>query len=35
MGISHVPEGRRIFPRMSVQENLEMGAYQRRGSISN
>jgi branched-chain amino acid transport system ATP-binding protein len=34
MGISHVPEGRRIFPRMSVQENLEMGAYQRRGSIS-
>ncbi len=35
MGISHVPEGRRIFPRMSVQENLEMGAYLRRGSISN
>jgi branched-chain amino acid transport system ATP-binding protein len=35
MGISHVPEGRRIFPRMTVQENLEMGAYQRRGSISN
>ena len=34
MGISHVPEGRRIFPRMSVQENLEMGAYQRRGSIN-
>ncbi len=34
MGISHVPEGRRIFPRMSVQENLEMGAYQRRGSFS-
>jgi len=34
MGISHVPEGRRIFPRMSVQENLEMGAYQRHGSIS-
>jgi branched-chain amino acid transport system ATP-binding protein len=34
MGISHVPEGRRIFPRMSVQENLEMGAFQRRGSIS-
>jgi branched-chain amino acid transport system ATP-binding protein len=34
VGISHVPEGRRIFPRMSVQENLEMGAYQRRGSIS-
>jgi branched-chain amino acid transport system ATP-binding protein len=34
MGISHVPEGRRIFPRMSVQENLGMGAYQRRGSVS-
>ncbi len=32
-GIGHVPEGRRIFPRMSVQENLEMGAYRRRGSL--
>ena len=31
LGIGHVPEGRRIFPRMSVLENLEMGAYQRRG----
>jgi len=31
IGIGHVPEGRRIFPRMSVLENLEMGAYQRRG----
>ena len=28
-GISHTPEGRRIFPRMSVRENLEMGAFQR------
>ncbi len=27
LGISLVPEGRRIFPRMSVCENLEMGAY--------
>jgi branched-chain amino acid transport system ATP-binding protein len=27
LGISMVPEGRRIFPRMSVFENLEMGAY--------
>jgi len=27
MGISHVPEGRRIFPRFTVRENLEMGAY--------
>jgi len=26
-GICHVPEGRRIFPRLSVAENLEMGAY--------
>jgi branched-chain amino acid transport system ATP-binding protein len=29
-GIVQVPEGRRIFPRMSVQENLELGAYLRR-----
>jgi branched-chain amino acid transport system ATP-binding protein len=29
-GICHVPEGRRIFPRMSVRENLEMGAYGRK-----
>ena len=28
-GISQAPEGRRIFPRMSVRENLEMGAFQR------
>ena len=28
-GISHAPEGRRIFPGMSVMENLEMGAYTR------
>ena len=33
-GIGHVPEGRRIFPRMSVFENLQMGAYRRRGDIS-
>jgi branched-chain amino acid transport system ATP-binding protein len=26
-GVGHVPEGRRIFPRLTVQENLEMGAY--------
>lgn len=30
MGMSHVPEGRRIFPGMTVMENLEMGAYTRR-----
>ncbi len=28
-GISQSPEGRRLFPRMSVVENLEMGAFQR------
>jgi branched-chain amino acid transport system ATP-binding protein len=30
LGISHSPEGRRCFPRMSVRENLELGAYLRR-----
>src|SRR5918995_877080 len=29
MGISQSPEGRRLFPRMSVVENLQMGAFQR------
>ncbi len=29
-GIAVVPEGRRIFPRMSVQENLDLGAYGRK-----
>ena len=29
MGISQAPEGRRLFPRMSVIENLQMGAFQR------
>jgi branched-chain amino acid transport system ATP-binding protein len=29
-GIAHCPEGRRVFPHMSVRENLEMGAYVRR-----
>lgn len=27
LGIGHSPEGRRVFPRMSVIENLQMGAY--------
>lgn len=27
LGIAHVPEGRRVFPNMTVKENLEMGAY--------
>lgn len=26
-GMSHVPEGRRIFPQLTVRENLEVGAY--------
>ncbi|GIP11625.1 ABC transporter ATP-binding protein [Paenibacillus macerans] len=26
-GIAHVPEGRRIFPRLTVKENLELGAF--------
>lgn len=30
LGIAQSPEGRRVFPRMSVLENLEMGAYARR-----
>ena len=29
-GIGHSPEGRRVFPRMTVRENLELGAYTRR-----
>ncbi|HVY09046.1 MAG TPA: ABC transporter ATP-binding protein [Mycobacteriales bacterium] len=33
-GIGHVPEGRRVFPRMSILENLQMGAYQRRTDLS-
>ena len=33
LGVGHVPEGRRIFARMSVDENLEMGAYRRRGNL--
>ncbi len=30
IGIAQAPEGRRIFPRMTVRENLEMGAFTRR-----
>ncbi len=30
LGISQSPEGRRVFPQMSVMENLEMGAYTRK-----
>lgn len=27
LGVGHVPEGRRIFPKLTVEENLEIGAY--------
>src|SRR6059058_4935793 len=30
LGVAHAPEGRRCFSRMSVRENLELGAYLRR-----
>ena len=30
LGIAQSPEGRKLFPRMSVTENLEMGAFQRK-----
>jgi len=29
LGLIHVPEGRRIFPNLTVRENLEMGSYRR------
>ncbi len=32
LGIAHAPEGRKIFPRLTVLENLKTGAYTRRGS---
>lgn len=31
LGLAHVPEGRRIFPAMTVDDNLLLGAYRRRG----
>jgi branched-chain amino acid transport system ATP-binding protein len=34
IGIAHSPEGRRIFPRMTVLENLEMGAFTRKDTKS-
>jgi branched-chain amino acid transport system ATP-binding protein len=34
LGIAHVPEGRRIFPRMTVRENLELGAFLRSGKAA-
>ena len=32
-GLAHVPEGRRIFLQMTVQENLEMGAFTAKGNV--
>jgi branched-chain amino acid transport system ATP-binding protein len=31
LGIAHVPEGRQVFPSLTVLENIEMGAYTQRG----
>ncbi|MEA2729378.1 MAG: branched-chain amino acid transport system ATP-binding protein [Acetobacteraceae bacterium] len=33
IGVVHVPEGRRIFGKLSVRENLEMGAFARRDRV--
>ena len=33
LGVAHVPEGRGTFAEMSVEENLKLGAYVRRGSV--
>ena len=30
LGLTHVPEGRHVFPQMTIQENLELGAYPKR-----
>jgi branched-chain amino acid transport system ATP-binding protein len=34
MGVSHVPEGRRIFANLTVEDNLELGAYVRKDKIT-
>ncbi len=31
LGVNLVPEGRRLFPRLTVEDNLRLGAYARRG----
>jgi branched-chain amino acid transport system ATP-binding protein len=33
LGIAHVPENRRLFPRMSVEDNLRIGAFTRRARV--
>jgi branched-chain amino acid transport system ATP-binding protein len=32
LGVAHVPEGRRVFPRLSVMENLKIGGFTRRAN---
>ena len=34
LGMAHAPEGRGVFPQLSVRDNLELGAYTVKGSIS-
>ena len=34
LGLAHVPQGRRLFPGLSVEENLRLGAYTRRAGSS-
>jgi branched-chain amino acid transport system ATP-binding protein len=34
LGISHVPEGREVFPFLSIRDNLRMGAYIRRDQLA-
>ncbi len=34
LGIAHIPEGRQVFPSLSILENLEMGAYTKAGQAS-
>ena len=34
LGVAHVPEGRKVFPRLTVLENLKTGAYSRRAGAS-
>ncbi|MFN2592449.1 MAG: ABC transporter ATP-binding protein [Candidatus Dormibacteria bacterium] len=34
LGVGHVPEGRRLFSRMTVRENLDMGAYFRKDGVA-
>src|SRR6202035_3629914 len=33
LGIAHVPEGRQVFPEMTVNENLEIGSYAPRAKV--